>query len=226
MEGRYDVDNDFRRELDEIAAAVGLNYLFTAHVDGLRNLVRLVCGDWRVFYPREVEFARQTYAAPPPRDADVVISNSYPIDLSLTFMRSKGIIPLLRAAPGASRILLSGCAEGVGRHGLYPLERSSLERAQHLLRTAWFTRTEIPAKLRKRLKAKVQRGAGEAEPTLLPMRLFVSADGALPAGAGGFTLHRSWTRLVEDVRAEQRRDDLDVVVYPCAPLQVIDDGLR
>jgi nickel-dependent lactate racemase len=226
MDGRYDVENDFRRELDEMAGAVGLDFLVTTHVDAGRNLVRLVCGDWRAFYPDEVAFARQAYAAPAPCDADVVISNSYPIDVSLTFMRSKGIIPLLQATPGASRILLSACAEGVGRHGLFPLERTRSERVHHVARTLWYKRREVPAKVARRVKSKVEaRGAeaaGRRRPA--PIRLVLSAQQGLPAVASGFTVSRSWSQAVDEVRAEQPAGDLDVVVYPCAPLQVIGDA--
>ncbi len=226
MDGRYDVENDFRRELDEMAGAVGLDYLFTTHVNAQRRMVRLVCGDWRTFYAGEVAFARQAYAAPAPGGADVVISNSYPIDLSLTFMRSKGIIPLLHASPSASRILLSACTEGVGRHGLFPLERTPRERVQHVARTLWFKRREVPGKVTRRLRSRVVSRSGDAinERRTLPVRLLLSAEQRASTVATGFSVSRSWSDVVDGVRAEQPTTDLDVVVYPCAPLQVIGDA--
>ena len=70
-------------------------------------------------------------------DADVVISAAYPIDVSLTFMRSKGIIPLLHAAPGASRVLVAACPEGVGHHGLFPFVPNPQRwRYRHMARRA------------------------------------------------------------------------------------------
>jgi len=226
MEGRYDVENDFRRELDEMASAAGLNYLFTTHVDARRNLVRLVCGDWRAFYPGEVAFAREAYAAPPPGDADVVISNSYPVDVSLTFMRSKGIVPLLHAAPGASRILLSACREGTGHHGLFPLEQTRSERAHHFARSVWFKRRHVPAKVARRLRARTrpQREDAAGRQPAMPIRLVLSVQQNFPASTNGFVVSRSWGEAVDEVRAEQEGGSLDVVVYPCAPLQVIGDG--
>jgi hypothetical protein len=48
----------------------------------------------------------------------LVIANAYPMDLSATFVRSKGMIPLAHAAAGASRVLIGAASEGMGNHGL------------------------------------------------------------------------------------------------------------
>src|SRR4051794_25650761 len=157
-QGSYDTDNDFRRDLDEIADLIGLRTSVSAHVDTDRQIVRVVCGgrpwvgahvdragqmvrvvggDHRRYYADAVAFALETYRTPLPGDADVVISNAYPIDVSLTFMRSKGIIPLLHAAPGASRVLVSACPEGLGHHGLFPfVPNPGRWRYRHMARRA------------------------------------------------------------------------------------------
>jgi lactate racemase len=115
MDGSYEVGNDFRRDLDQVAAMVGLHTSVSVHVDADRRPVRVVCGDHRRSYPETVAFSQRAYRAPGPGSADVVIANAYPIDVSLTFMRSKGITPLLLAKPGASRVLVSACSEGGGQ---------------------------------------------------------------------------------------------------------------
>jgi hypothetical protein len=67
------------------------------------------------------------------------------MDLSLTFLRSKAITPLLRAARDSSRVLIAGCPEGVGRHGLYPfLDRSPAARLRHLYRHLLVHPRQIP----------------------------------------------------------------------------------
>lgn len=59
---------------------------------------------------------------PAPEGADVVISNTYPNDVSLTFGRMKGMVPLHAwAPPRATRIAVAACTEGIGRHNLFPL---------------------------------------------------------------------------------------------------------
>jgi hypothetical protein len=95
MAGAYEVDNDFRRDLDGIATMIGLRTSVSVHVDTDRRPVRVTCGDHRRYYEEAVGFSQRAYRAPRPTDADVVIANAYPIDVSLTFMRSKGLIPLL-----------------------------------------------------------------------------------------------------------------------------------
>ena len=58
----------------------------------------------------------------PPEGAEVVVSNTYPNDVSLTFARTKGMAPLHAwATPHATRIAVAACTEGLGRHNLFPL---------------------------------------------------------------------------------------------------------
>ena len=90
MESSYEVHNDFRRDLDEVAALIGLRTSISVHVDADRQVVRVVSGDHRRYYEAAVAFSRNRYRAPLPGHADLVVSNAYPIDVSLTFMRSKG----------------------------------------------------------------------------------------------------------------------------------------
>ncbi len=47
MDGSYEVGNDFRRDLDQVAAMVGLHTSVSVHVDADRRPVRVVCGDHR-----------------------------------------------------------------------------------------------------------------------------------------------------------------------------------
>jgi lactate racemase len=135
MEGSYEIRDDFRRDLDEISRMIGLAISVSLHVDASRHVVRVTTGDPLRHYEQAVGYSLRAYRAPLPGDADVVVSNAYPIDVSLTLMRSKGITPLLHARPGASRVLLSACSEGVGHHGLFPVLNSTrFQRQIHLAR--------------------------------------------------------------------------------------------
>ncbi len=137
-DGRYDVANDFRADLEEIARMVGLRWMVMAHVDGQRRIVRAVAGDPVAAYAEAAAYSRAAYAAATPADADVVIANAYPMDISATFMRSKGIIPLQHASRSASRILIAACPEGIGHHGLYPLEPlTGFARVRRRIEVAW-----------------------------------------------------------------------------------------
>jgi Lactate racemase N-terminal domain len=120
MAGSGEIHSSFRRDLDEIAAMVGLRTLASVHVDANREVVRMVTGDHTAYYREAVAYSLACYRAASPGDVDVVICNAYPQDVSLTFMRSKGLAPLLRARPSASRVVVSANSEGVGLHRLFP----------------------------------------------------------------------------------------------------------
>jgi len=236
MEGSYEVRNDFRRDLDEISRMIGLATSASLHVDASRRVVRVTTGDTLRHYQQAVGFSLRAYQAPLPSGADVVVSNAYPIDVSLTFMRSKGITPLLHAKPGASRVLLSACSEGVGHHGLFPFANGTrFQRPAHLARKVRVQPRAAAAKAGglavRRVRAAVsERRAGTAskpagQAGVRPILLYVPGQrpGSLPADLPGMTLVYKWEDVLARIADEQGgRDALEVVVYPCAPLQVLD----
>jgi nickel-dependent lactate racemase len=230
MEGRYEVANDFRADLAEIAAMIGLRWTVMVHVNARREIVRLVSGDPEQAYPAAAAFSRERFAAPMPGDADVVIANAYPMDISATFMRSKGVIPLLHARVGASRLLLAACPEGIGHHGLFPLEPpTGIER---LRRRAQMTRargwSEVArlglAVLRRPFRRRASASSAPA-PSRLPILMYQTIDppSPLPAHLPGMQVVETWSAVLDTIRAQQQeRDGLSVVVYACAPLQVFE----
>lgn len=236
MEGSYEVRNDFRRDLDEISRMIGLATSVSLHVDASRRVVRVTTGDPVRHYEQAVGFSLRAYRAPLPGGADVVVSNAYPIDVSLTFMRSKGITPLLHARPGASRVLLSACSEGAGHHGLFPFTNGArFQRQIHLARKVRVRPRAAAAKAGglavRRLRAAVgERRAGTASrlagrPEVRPILLYVPGQRpvGLPAELPGMTLVHEWADVLARIGDEQGgRDALEVVIYPCAPLQVLD----
>jgi lactate racemase len=242
-QGSYNVDNDFRRELDEIADMVRLETSICLHVDAHREAVRITTGDHRAFYRDAVAFARGPYRAAPPQDADLVVANAYPMDLSLTSLRSKAITPLLRAAPRSSRVLIAGCPEGVGRHGLYPfLDRSPAARLRHLYRHLLVHPRQVPRAAASKAAGLLQstssralsRRAGgrtraEASNGLRrtaarPIWLY-TPNAALSTRSGrSFRVTDSWDEILGQIRMEQAGRPLRVALYPCSPLQVLSDS--
>lgn len=233
--------NPFRRDLEEIAEMIGLKTLITAHVDANRELVRLRCGDYRLYYNEEVAFAHEAFNAPKPGAADVVISNAFPNDLSLTFIHMKGVNPLRYAAAGASRIVLGACTEGEGFHGVYPIVRVPLfhEQRDRLRRISLMSLHEMARKAAGKVSRKL-RGNGslpattrpaaaqakpaEAEPKN-PIWLYRTGrhPDVFPSPVRGIRAVNDWQEIVQIVRKEQcGRDNLNVVIYPCAPLQVLE----
>lgn len=226
--GGYDVANDFRADLEEIARMVGLRWMVMAHVDGRRGIVRVVAGDPVVAYAEAAAYSRATYAAVRPADADVVISNAYPMDISATFMRSKGIIPLQYASRSASRILIAACPEGIGHHGLYPLEPlAGFARVRRRIDVAWAQGwtglLRLGASGVRRLVPGRHR-AGPSSPRL-PIIMYQTIDPTppIPERLPGMQIVATWAEVIDLVQRQQAgRDDLTVAVYPCAPLQVFE----
>jgi nickel-dependent lactate racemase len=236
--GTYDVDNEFRRDLDEVAEAIRLRTIMTLHVDANRQIVRAVSGDHRSYYPEAATFSREAFTAPTPGDADVVIVNAYPMDVSLTFTRSKGMAPLYQVAPGASRILISACPEGLGYHGLFPfLNGPRYERLVHQHRRLSTVRpTALPGKLAQRARRLTwtrRRGVGGpaavASPRVAPgpaHPIWLHAPdvkpGMLPDFIPGLQLVQSWADVLRALDEEQAgKLHVRLLVYPCAPLHCL-----
>ncbi|MGH9076860.1 MAG: lactate racemase domain-containing protein [Acidimicrobiales bacterium] len=229
--GSYALENDFRRDLGEVAAMAGLRTSMSVHIDAYRRPVRVSAGDPESFYPGAARYSRETYSVPTPGDADVVIANAYPMDLSLTFATSKGTVPLKHAKPGASRVLLAACPEGDGHHGLFPLlrvppnyyriqrlRRHLVARRQLASRVAWRLTQAAAGRIR---AGRAGPTAAEAGPTR-PIHLYrPAADGAPPIDArgAGVVATSTWEEILARVSAEQGDGPLRAVVYPCAPLQ-------
>lgn len=236
--GTYNAENDFRRDLDEMSRRVRLDTIITLHVDANRNVVRAVSGDHHNYYRDAVAFSKSAFAAPLPGDADVVIANAYPMDVSLTFARSKGLAPLSRGKPGASRVLIAACSEGLGYHGLFPfLNGPRFEKQIHVLRRlAVMPPRKIPAKVRGRLTRLTRRsvqpsGTGpaaiERSEESRPRSISLYAPGALPGGLPdvipGMSLRSGWGSVLDAIATEQgAHRALQVAVYPCSPLHCLD----
>ncbi len=238
MAGSYVVDNSVRRDLDEIARMAGLRTVLSVNVDADRSIVNFLCGDHFTYYRDGVEFSRRMYEAPMPLDADVVVSNAYPIDVSLTFMRSKGLTPLFHASPRASLVAISANPEGIGLHRLYPfLNGPRWDSQRQMLRKVLVTPPpELARKLSKRLLAKVG-DPGRGRPARLYPRRIVLYQTAyfgeeVPRhcrlwkdSSDELLVMDSWANVVQHVEAEQRdRHRVRVAIYPCSPLQVLQES--
>lgn len=227
---RYALDTDFRQDLNEVADIVGLRTSVLLHVDDQRQIVRATVGEPRAAFADAALVARDAFEAPGPGDADVVIANAYPMDTSLTFASSKGTVPLRFARPAASRVLIAACAEGGGRHGLFPLVNvPPLHYRVQWLRRQLVQREELGDKVWFRVKSGLRRSA-RSEPSSAPHEDVRPIHLVRPGREGsslGVTIagiidSPSWDAAVATVDAEQNgRRPLRVRVYACAPLQTL-----
>jgi len=237
--GTYNIENTFRRDLDEIARIIGLSTIFTLHIDGCSQLVNLTCGDHFAYYPEAAAFSRKAYAAPLPHDADVVIANTYPSDISYTFMR-KGLKPVRCATPDAVRIAVGYNYEGIGRHGIFPQGKNQRLNQMHalFLRMSTMDKKEIIAKLIKNLSPRSNKmnppqphaaSAGTIlSESLEGMWLYRPEGESLPLPEiDGIRITRQWESVLEHIEKKfANRQSLRVAVYPCAPLQCLEHAGR
>jgi hypothetical protein len=226
--------NSFRRDLDEIARMIGLHTMVTLHVDSDRLPVRLVCGDHFAYYEAEMALAQDISKATATEDADVVICNTYPSDVSLTIARNKGTSHFNEFSPLASRILIAFCSEGVGYHGLFPLLKAptSISRGGLARRILKMGPAEIARKIAARLIYKTRRALSHDRAPMKvekvpknPLWLYRPGEHEdnLPSEITGIRITSSWSQIVQAVGTEQNnRSPLKVILYPCAPLQYVE----
>ncbi len=225
-------ESNFRKDLDEIAGMIGLRTVICLSVNEDREAIHMTSGDPLRCHKLEAAFTIRTFSVTPPRDADVVISNAYPNDASLTFVHMKGTNPLRHCPAGVSRIAIASCSEGLGRHGLFPLTAPSrLASYRKAVRRifAWGP-FEVPqgikAEILDRLKGKWSRlwqpRAPRSAAVRHPIWVFQTEGPSegMPSQIREYRIRRSWSDILQAVRQEQTgKRNLRVLVYACAPLQ-------
>jgi nickel-dependent lactate racemase len=232
--GTYDIDNDFRRDVTEVARMIGMRTVVTVHVNAQLDVVSVMTGDHEAYYPQAAAFSRQRYDAPPPHDADVVVANTYPSDISYTFMR-KGMKPIRCAPADAIRLVVGSNTEGLGHHGLFQQGLSARLEAYRMLynRVRIMDRRVIAQKIAKHVgravgirtsaveTAPLSRHAKPRSPIWLYRPPGVNLAPMPPLD--GVTVMSDWGDIVARIASERGdRRSIRVRVYPCASLQCLD----
>ena len=239
--GGSNINNTLRQELDEIAVMIGMNTIISLVIDADRNIIQMYCGDQRKYFPEAVALYRKTFRTCLPADADVIISNAYPNDLSLTFARMKGFMPLTSCKGGTSRIAIASCSEGLGLHNIFPFVNvPRFHRPKHIMRRlSVMSPVEILCKsadlLNRKIKARLKKIPmlqmalkTAVERPLNPIWLYRPGDQTekMSSHVLGIYIVSEWLKIVEAIQKEQaNRDSLIVLVYPCAFLQLPEEGI-
>jgi len=237
MQGRYITDNDFRKDVTEIAKMIGLNSIVNLHINAYSEVVNAVFGDHTVYYDDAARFSKDFYTAPDAGDAEIIVANAYPLDTSFTFMR-KGYKPLYTAPRSAVKVMIVGAHEGIGVHGLFQyINPSRLSRFRNLvLRASSMNKKELLQKVWNRIIRRFKADEvddAEEEPSILPPNtdhLYIwrtDDEGEKIPALDGVTVRTDWNELLEIIRAEHfsNQDCVATVVYACAPIQCIDKSL-
>jgi nickel-dependent lactate racemase len=219
--GRWEASSPFRTDLDEIAKMIQFKTMISLQINADREIIRATCGDHFLFQNDEVAFAQHYFRAPSPEEADVVISNAYPNDLSVTAAIQKGTAPLRRTHSGASRILIASCAGGTGHHGLFPvMNQPPCLRALQIGRHVSVMK---PGELARAVVRRIRRGPRPRDTTASKPIWFYRPGDQTPGvnwNIPGYRLLDSWSDVLLAVEREQGTGkQLKVFCYPCAPLQ-------
>jgi hypothetical protein len=212
---------------------IGLDTSISVQINADREIVRVDCGDPEKYYPEALDFCRRTFSAPPSHDADIVISNTYPNDLSLTFARMKGFVPLMNCKSSASRIAIASCDEGVGLHNIFPfLNVPRFHRERYFFRLVRaFGLGGLSKRILKRIYRKILF-AYKANPDSLkvihkhPVWLYRPGkhEVPLPSPIRGIMQASEWSKVLQTIEKEQGPNKhLKATVYPCAFLQFLEE---
>lgn len=107
------VDTEMRREMEDFAERIGLNFILNVVLNRDGELVGAVAGHFIQAHRAGVKMASKVFGVPIPELVDMTISTTSPNDLDF-FQGDKGITSAEPATKtGGEIVLVSGCLEGV-----------------------------------------------------------------------------------------------------------------
>jgi len=107
--------NPVRDEMNACAEMVGLRFIVNAICDPAGRLIAMVAGDFIKAHLKGCEIARDVFGVRVPEQVDIVIADSFPMDIEL-WQAAKALYAAdLMVKPGGVVILVSPCVEGVSR---------------------------------------------------------------------------------------------------------------
>ncbi len=228
--GTYNIDNDFRKDVTEIARMVGMNTIYTLHINDRSEVVSLLGGDHYSYYPQAAAFSKERYTAPVPVDADVVIVNAYPSDVSYTFVR-KAMKPIRCAPRDAMKIVIGSMHEGLGHHGLFQqgLSERIREYTELYNRISVMKPRVILQKIIKNLFVRNQppvkpNSISPALPPSHPLWLYRPEGATEPIqDLEGVRIVQSWESVLKAIQERfPTQSTVKVRIYPCGSLQCLD----
>ena len=228
--GTYNIDNDFRKDVTEIARMVGMNTIYTLHINDRSEVVSLLGGDHYSYYPQAAAFSKERYTAPVPVDADVVIVNAYPSDVSYTFVR-KAMKPIRCAPRDAMKIVIGSMHEGLGHHGLFQqgLSERIREYTELYNRISVMKPRVILQKIIKNLFVRNQppvkpNSVSSALPPSHPLWLYRPEGATEPIqDLEGVRIVQSWESVLKAIQERfPTQSTVKVRIYPCGSLQCLD----
>jgi len=207
------LETTFRTELEAIADRIGIDYSINLVLDPRKQITAAVSGPFRSAFRQAAEFVARQSAVTVHGDFDVVVSNAYPFDASVSVL-GKSYWPFVQCRNTKVEVVMTSLCERSG--GRLPWSTSEAERWLHRIKEGSGLRRakRIVLSLRERLS-----GAGPPGP-----RRIVFAPRPSSAGTSsrksveGMPVYHSWndvTAVLEEGLSSQRPR---VALFPWAPL--------
>jgi nickel-dependent lactate racemase len=111
-------NNEFRLDIEEVAGKMGLDATVNVMINSQREITGVFVGDLVKAHRQAAEFSRKCCTVTLVQQPDIVVTNSYPEDLTLRYATC-GAWPFGTVREGGTKILIAGCPEGTGYHRLY-----------------------------------------------------------------------------------------------------------
>jgi nickel-dependent lactate racemase len=207
----------FRRDVDEIAARIGLDFVVNAVMNCDRQVAAVFAGDRVAAFHTAVEFAAAHYTIDDEglaTEADVVIADTYPFDTSLLFACGKGIWPLTGKG-ASSHVVLAACPQGLGHHELSPLAMPAWRRVFRRMRSLRPRQLPRLARKLRGLRGTLRR----RQMALLVLSSGLGTDEVTRIYPKGRAFD-SWDPLLAALQARHRGARTRVALYRCAPLLI------
>lgn len=209
------IDTELRRDMVAVARKVGLDFIANVILNHRREISGLFAGDMVQAHEEGVRSAQRMYGIPVLPEADVVVADMYPFDTSWQFAQDRGMWPIERARPGASRVVIAACPLGLGSHELFPVASPLWSRMAR--RITHFRMADLDRPFEKlRTVAKLLRQKQQ--------QMMILSPGLNPHDLQSMFPQAQWygdgTTLLTALRARHGDGPLTVALYRCAPFLI------
>lgn len=111
-----EVKNEWRKDTEESASKVGIDFLVNAVLNYKREIIGLYCGDWIKAHREGANLCIKASTVTLPYKADYCIASSSPFDFN--FIQTLKGIDVIRSIlqKNGSYVMLTSCPQGLGNH--------------------------------------------------------------------------------------------------------------
>lgn len=135
------IRNPVRKDMEEAANIVGLDYIYNVTINKESQVVYAACGDPRKVFEKGIQTFLSCYSVNYSIPLDIMIYDTYPSDKTLYYTLSKADIGSLAVKENGTVVVIGSCCNGLGEKEFYSLlekKSSDIKDAAYTgLRTDW-----------------------------------------------------------------------------------------